>query len=225
MYEPVREFYESRGFGGRKGFGQRPAILVIDLARAWIDESSPLGSSNLEPVVENTATILDAARASGVPIFFTIMAFDAAGVETVGPVGRKVYNRVKDRSFTRGTPMVELDPRLKRRDGEIIIEKPRGSAFWESPLQSYLIGRDVDTVIVTGCSTSGCVRSTSESAHNLNYHTIVAREAVGDRHPLAHEANLTDIDLRFADVTPVADIVSYLGKLPAERARTMSNVA
>jgi nicotinamidase-related amidase len=213
MYEPVREFYEARGFGGRKGLGQRPAILVIDLAKAWIDESSPLGSSNLEPVVKNTARILEAARAKSVPIFFTIMAFDAAGVETVGPVGQKVYNRVKARSFTRGTDMVELDPRLKRRPEEILIEKPRGSAFWESPLLGYLIGRDVDTVIVTGCSTSGCVRSTSESAHNLNFHAIVAKEAVGDRHPLAHEANLTDIDLRFADVTPTDDVIAYLNGL------------
>jgi nicotinamidase-related amidase len=144
------------------------------------------------------------------------MAFDKAGIETVGPVGKKAYNRVKDRSFTRGTPMVEIDPRLKRRPDEIIIEKPRGSAFWESPLLSYLVGRKVDTVIVTGCSTSGCVRSTSESAHNLNFHAIVAAEAVGDRHPIAHEANLTDIDLRFADVTPVADVVKYISGLSAD---------
>ncbi len=138
------------------------------------------------------------------------MSFDKAGNETVGPVGRKVYNRVKDQSFTRGTPMMEVDPRLGRRDDEILIDKPRGSAFWESPLLAYLIGRNVDTVIVTGCSTSGCVRSTSESAHNLNFHTIVAAEAVGDRHPLAHEANLTDIDLRFADVVPARTVIEYL---------------
>lgn len=216
MYEPVREFYEARGFGGRKGFGKRPAVLVIDLARAWIDESSPLGSRNLEPVVTNTATILDAARAKQIPIFFTIMAFDPAGLETVGPVGRKVYNNVKAKSYTRGTSMVEVDPRLQRRADEIVIEKPRGSAFWESPLQSYLIGRDIDTVIVTGCSTSGCVRSTSESAHNLNYHVIVAAEAVGDRHHLAHESNLTDIDLRFGDVTPVSDVLQYIRRLAPE---------
>lgn len=216
MYESVRQFYEAKGFGGRKGFGRRPAILVIDLARAWIDESSPIGSRNLEPVVENTALILEAARNKSVPIFFTIMAFDKAGIETAGPVGKKAYDSVKGKSFTRGTPMVELDPRLGRREDEIVIEKPRGSAFWESPLLSYLIGRDVDTVIVTGCSTSGCVRSTSESAHNLNFHAIVGEEAVGDRHPLAHEANLTDIDLRFADVTPVAEIVEYLSSLSAD---------
>ncbi|MCW5750684.1 MAG: isochorismatase family protein [Alphaproteobacteria bacterium] len=214
MYEPVRDFYMAKGFGGRKGFGKRPAVLVIDLARAWIDESSPLGSRNLEPVVANTAAILDVARANEVPVFFTIMAFDPAGIETVGPVGRKVYNNVKAKSFTRGTKMVEVDPRLNRQPDEIVIEKPRGSAFWESPLQSYLIGRDVDTVIVTGCSTSGCVRSTSESAHNLNYHVIVAAEAVGDRHHLAHECNLTDIDLRFGDVTPVDEVIRYIRNLP-----------
>lgn len=219
MYESVRQFYESKGFGGRKGFGKRPAILVIDLAKAWIDESSPIGSRNLEPVVKNTAVILEAARRKHVPIFFTIMAFDQAGLETIGPVGLKAYNRVKDRSYTRGTEMVELDPRLQRKSDEIVIEKPRGSAFWESPLLAYLLGRNVDTVIVTGCSTSGCVRSTSESAHNLNFHAVVAEEAVGDRHPLAHEANLTDIDLRFADVTPMADILKYLEALPPADAR------
>lgn len=216
MYQDVRDFYVSRGFGGRKGFGKKPAILVIDLARAWIDEASPIGSSNLEPVVENTAILLDAAREKNVPIFFTVMAFAKSGIETQGPVGKKSYDRVRDASFTRGTPMVELDPRLKRRPEEILIEKPRGSAFWESPLLGYLLGRGVDTVIVTGCSTSGCVRSTSESAHNLNLHTIVAAEAVGDRHPLAHEANLTDIDLRFADVTPTETILQYLSQLSVD---------
>jgi nicotinamidase-related amidase len=216
MYEPVREFYKARGFGGRKGFGKRPAVLVIDLARAWIDPASPLGSSNLEPIVANTAIILEAARARDVPVFFTVMSFDKAGYETVGPVGKKVYNRVKDRSFTRGTAMVDIDPRLGRRDDEILIDKPRGSAFWESPLLAYLLGRNVDTVIVTGCSTSGCVRSTSESAHNLNFYTIVVAEAVGDRHPLAHEANLTDIDLRFADVVPLKEVLEYLSGIGAE---------
>lgn len=210
MYQPVREFYEARGFGGRKGSGKRPAILVIDLARAWVDETSPLGSGNLESVVAHTVQILDAARENRVPVFFTRMVFGAETDEFDGPIGRKVYNHVKGNSLTRGTGMVELDPRLGRRENEIIIEKTRGSAFWESPLASYLVGRNIDTLIITGCSTSGCVRSSAESAHNLNFHAIVAQEAVGDRHPLAHEANLTDIDLRFADVVSTRDVVAYL---------------
>ena len=105
---------------------------------------------------------------------------------------------------------IELDPRLERRADEVLIEKQRASAFWGTPLGAYLTGRKIDTLIITGCSTSGCIRATAESAHNENYHTIVVREAVGDRHPLAHECNLTDIDLRYGDVVAADDVIAYL---------------
>ena len=208
VYEEVRELYERSGFGGRIGFGARPALVVIDLARSWLDDTSPQGSSRLEPVLHNTIRLLDAARKRNCPVFFTSMAFTPA--ETMGPYGRKMLHLGERGSLDAGSNMVELDPRLERRTEEPLLVKPRASAFWGTPFDSYLIGRNVDTLIITGCSTSGCIRATAESAHNRNFHTIVVRGAVGDRSPLAHEANLTDIDLRYADVVDLEETITYL---------------
>lgn len=212
MYERVREFYLSKGFGGRVGFGTSPAIIVIDMAKAWLDESSQLGSRNVQGVMTHILRILAVGRECHVPIFFTTMAFDPRGVEATGPIGRKLLHSSDGHSLDRGTGAIELDQRLERRVDEILIEKQRASAFWGTPLDAYLIGRKIDTLIITGCSTSGCIRATAEAAHNANYHTIVVAEAVGDRHPLAHEANLTDIDMRYGDVVSVDDVITYLRK-------------
>jgi len=210
MYERVRDFYQSKGFGGRVGFGSRPAVIVIDMAKAWLDEASPLGSRNVQGVMTHILRILDVARERRLPIFFTTMAFDPQGTEANGPIGRKLLHSSERHALDRGTGATELDPRLHRRSDEILIEKQRASAFWGTPLSAYLIGRGIDTLIVTGCSTSGCVRATAEAAHNDNYHTIIAADAVGDRHPLAHECNLTDIDLRYGDVVSTDDVLAYL---------------
>ncbi len=210
MYEQVRDFYLSKGFGGRVGFGTTPAIIVIDMAKAWLDEASPLGSRNVQGVMQHILRLLEVGRKGEVPIFFTTMAFDARGVEASGPIGRKLLHSSDGHSLDRGTGSIELDPRLQRRAEEVLIEKQRASAFWGTPLGAYLIGRKIDTLIITGCSTSGCIRATAEAAHNENYHTIVVRDAVGDRHPLAHECNLTDIDLRYGDVVAADDVIAYL---------------
>lgn len=208
VYEEVRELYERSGFGGRMGFGERPALVVIDLARSWLDDKSPQGSSRLAPVLQNTIKLLEVARKQGCPVFFTTMAFTPA--ETIGPYGRKMLHLGERGSLDAGSSMIELDPRLERRPEEPLLVKPRASAFWGTPFDSYLIGRKIDTLIITGCSTSGCIRATAESAHNRNLHTIVVREAVGDRSPLAHEVNLTDIDLRYADVVGLEETITYL---------------
>lgn len=208
MYEEVRELYLRSGFGGRVGFGRKAGIVVIDLARSWLDDASPQGSSALAPVLDNTVRLIDVARRTGHPVFFTTMAFEKADVQ--GPYGRKMLHLGERGSLDAGSEMVELDPRLGRRPNEPLVVKPRASAFWGTPFDSYLMAQGIDTLIITGCSTSGCVRATAESAHNLNMHTIVVREAVGDRSPLAHDVNLADIDLRYADVVGMAEVVRHL---------------
>ncbi len=218
MYEEVRELYLSKGFGGRVGFGDTPAVVVIDMARSWLDEASPLGSRNVAGVMQPILTILAAARASAVPIYFTTMAFDPAGAEAAGPVGRKLRHSSDQRALDRNSGLPDLDPRLERRADEILVEKQRASAFWGTPFGAYLTARRADTLIITGCSTSGCVRSTAESAHNAGLHTIIAQEAVGDRSALAHECNLIDIDMRFGDVVPTSDVVNYLNSRRSTRA-------
>jgi nicotinamidase-related amidase len=212
-YRKVREFYLSKGFGGRVGYGSRPAVVVIDMARSWLDESSPIGSANVASVMEPIRAILAEARQSEVPIFFTTMAFDQQGIEAFGPVGRKLLHMSEGASQVRGGERPELDPRLERRATEILFEKQRASAFWGTPFESYLTARRIDTLIITGCSTSGCIRGTAESAHNAGLHTIVAEEAVSDRSPLAHACNLIDIDMRYADVEPTTNVLAYLAAI------------
>jgi len=141
------------------------------------------------------------------------MAYDPEGKEAAGLFSKKLPHLIEGRFFERGSEWVELDPALERRPDEILIEKQRASAFWGTPFLSYLVARKVDTLIITGCSTSGCIRSTAESSLNHNFHTIVVKEAVGDRSSLAHESNLIDIDLRFGDVTAIEEVLAYLEQL------------
>lgn len=213
MYEDVKQYYLSRGFGGRVGFGSKPAVVVIDMAAAWIDPAAPIGSDNVEAIVPSIRAVLATARERGIPVFFTTMAFDEGGNEAAGPVGRKLLHMSERGSLRRGERLVDLDPRLERREDEILIEKQRASAFWGTTFGAHLVRNGIDTLIVTGCSTSGCVRATAESAHNENYRTIVVGDAVADRHPLAHQCNLTDIDMRYGDVVSSADVLKYMENL------------
>ena len=212
FYREAEEFYRSRGWGLKMGFGERPAIIVIDLCKAWFDKTHPLGSDELDYVINNTIKILEVGRDAKVPIFFTKVAFDAEGCEKFGPRQLKFgYHRNKNVQV-RGTSELELDPRLKRRPDEIIIYKQRPSAFWGTPFVDYLIGRKIDTLIITGVSTSGCICATASDAINYNFYSIVVREAVGDRCKMAHEVSLINIDLRYADVISMDEVISYLSK-------------
>lgn len=215
MYEDVEELYLKSGFGGRVGFGKRAALVVIDMAKSWLDTSSPQGSADLGSVLENCLKLVTAARNTNHPVFFTTMAFEPGDV--VGAYGKKMQHLGSRGSLDAGSAMTELDPRLERRGDEPLIVKQRASAFWGTPFDSYLVARGIDTLIITGCSTSGCIRATAESAINLNLHAIVPREAVGERSPTAHLTNLVDIDMRYADVVGVDDVVRYFENAMAER--------
>ncbi len=208
--DALRHQYDAAGFAGRVGWGNRPALLVIDMAKAWTDPSERLGS-DLSGVMQAIVELLRAARASQMPIYFTTMAYGSAA-EIGSVVSRKLPHLDQ---MTRGSDRVALAPALERRANEPLIEKPRASAFFGTHLLDMLISERVDTVVVSGCSTSGCIRATCESAFNYNFHVIVPREAVGDRSASAHEANLFDIDARYADVMPLADVLSELTTLSA----------
>lgn len=208
--ESLKEFYTDRGFAGRVGFGERPAVLVIDLAKAWTDPSSPLGS-DLSGVLDQTVRILEVARRKKLPIFFTTMAYEPDLKDAGEVIARKLSHQqvtVKGSEWIELHPALEFDP-----DEEVLIVKQRASAFFGTTFLSQLVAKRVDTLIITGCSTSGCVRATAQDAHDHNLHLSVPREAVGDRSPTAHEANLFDIDARMGDVRPVEDVLAYLEDL------------
>ena len=204
----LREQYDAAGFGGRVGWGSRPALLVIDMAGAWTTPGERLGS-DLGGVMTAILELLPIARRQAMPIYFTTMAYGSA--EEAGEV--VCLKLPHTREMMRGSARVQLAPELERQPHEPLIEKPRASAFFGTNLLPMLIAAQVDTVIVTGCSTSGCIRGTCESAHSYNYHVIVPAEAVGDRSASAHEANLFDIDARYADVMPLAEVREHLRSL------------
>jgi maleamate amidohydrolase len=204
----LREQYDAAGFGGRVGWGSRPALLVIDMAGAWTTPGERLGS-DLSSVMAAILELLPIARGQQMPIYFTTMAYGSAE-EAGDVVCRKLPHT---REMMRGSARVQLAPELARQPHEPLIEKPRASAFFGTNLLPMLIAAQVDTVIVTGCSTSGCIRGTCESAHNYNYHVIVPADAVGDRSASAHAANLFDIDARYADVLPLEEVVRHLRSL------------
>lgn len=203
------ELYKAAGFSGRVGWGKKPAVLVIDMAGAWTAPDEELGS-NVDSVLESTISVVEAARAKSLPIIYTTMAYDPEFIEA-GPVTVKKTPHAK--KMLRGSERVQLHPALKRLDSEPLVEKPHASAFFGTNVLSMLIGQRVDTVIVVGVSTSGCIRSTCESGFNNNFHVIVPEEAVGDRSYTAHEAALLDIDARMGDVMPLTDVTNHLENL------------
>jgi len=208
----LRRFYEEAGFRGRVGWGERPALLVIDMAGAWTSPDEMLGS-DLSSVEDHIVGLLAEARRAGVPVIFTTMAWDPSLAEIGEVVRRKTTHSVH---MLHGTDKVELRARMERRQEEPLVVKPRASAFYGTNVDGMLISSKVDTVIVVGCSTSGCIRATAESAFNRGFHVIVPAEAVGDRSQTAHEGNLFDIDARYGDVEPVDRVLATLRAFPTK---------
>ena len=200
--QDLRGKYLARGWGERVGFGERPALIVIDLAKYWLDASVHIGA-NLNSVVEQTCHVLAASRLAGIPIFFTSFAHDPA--DPPSPQNKKLKWQVPDDP----ADLFELDPRLERRASEKLIRKRYASAFKGTNLHEMLTSLRVDTLIVTGVSTSHCVYATCRDAID-SFHVIVPREAVGERCEIMHEVNLLDIDIDLGDVTPVKEVVAHL---------------
>ena len=198
----LRAKYLARGWGDRVGFGQRPALVVIDLARYWLDQSVHIGS-NLDSVVLATCRVLAAARDAGLPVFFTTFAHDPA--DPPSPQNLKLKWEIPPDAGD----LFELDPRLERRQREKVIRKRYASAFKGTNFHEMLTSLGVDTLIVTGISTSHCVYATCRDAID-SFRVIVPREAVGERCEIMHEVNLLDIDIDLGDVTPVADVIEKI---------------
>ena len=199
-------FFAVRGFGGRIGFGQRPALIVVDLVNAFTDPDSPLGS-RMDAEVAAARAVLDSARASRVPVFFTTLWYDGNDLQDAGVWAKKIRGLEVLRP---GSRAIEVDARLERGPGEAVIMKKYASAFFGTDLVARLTSRQIDTVLIVGCSTSGCVRATAVDAIQLGFRPMVIRDAVGDRSVAAHGQALFDLDQKYADVISVNECVAYL---------------
>ena len=193
--------------GGRVGFGVRPAVIVVDMSNAFTDPESPIGS-NLDPTVASTARILDVARRrDDVPIVFTTVVYGDRERSTARVMLRKWAGAGVCEP---GSRWVEVDRRLAPREGETVIEKVFPSAFFGTTLATRLVTERRDCVVITGASTSGCVRATAVDAVSHGFQVIVPREAVGDRSPEAHRQSLADIDLKYGDVVSEEEAARWL---------------
>ena len=203
------------GFGGRGGFGQHPALIVVDMTLGFTDPESPLGSS-LDGPVELVQKLLEAARRAEIPVVFTTVAYRESDRLTAAAFIDKVPALL---TLEAGSRWAEIDPRISPRETEPVLNKLFASAFYGTGLPSLLAAARVDTLIVTGTSTSGCVRATAVDALQYGYRLMVPREAVGDRNSDAHEANLYDIDAKYGDVVSVKEALKYLEEVSAAHAR------
>jgi maleamate amidohydrolase len=204
-WEEIRQFYSQRGFAQRVGYGVRPAVLVVDLIRGFTEAESPL-SADLDHVLTATLAILRAARNQGLPVLFTTVEYDAS-TKDAGLFPLKIPAL---KLLLTGSPWVEVDKRLEPQPGELVIRKKYASAFFGTELAPTLTSQGVDTLIVTGCTTSGCVRASVVDALQHGFRAIVPAEAVGDRGQLPHQANLFDIDAKYGDVVSLAEVLDYL---------------
>ncbi len=202
----VEDFYRQRGiFQGRFGFGRRPALVVIDMAYGWTDPAYAGGSARLDAAVEAIARLLPAARGRQVPVFYTT-GIDRPQLKSAADFspGFRPWDR----------RACEIDERLRPLPTEIVLAKEHASAFAGTPLVGHLIAHGIDTLLLTGCSTSACVRATATDAKSYQLRPVIVREAVQDRSEIAHEWTLFDIQARFADVVSLEETLAYLGGLP-----------
>jgi nicotinamidase-related amidase len=200
------EFFRSRGFGMRIGFGARPAVLSIDIINAFTDPGMPLGS-DLSTEIAAARSVLDAARTAGVPIVHTTVAYQDGGLADAGIWALKQAGLATLRA---GTREVEVDERLGARPGEQVLAKKYASVFFGTDLVPRLVSQGIDTLIMVGCTTSGCVRASAVDAVQNGFRPMVVREAVGDRSPQAHEQALFDLEQKYADVVSLEETVAYL---------------
>jgi maleamate amidohydrolase len=195
-------------FDNRLGFGHSPALIVIDFLQGYTTPGAPLFAEGVVRAVDESVALIAAARVAGIPVIHTRVLFHSSGLDG-GLFARKVPVL---RSLVPGEPLAEFDPRVEPQEDELVIVKNYASAFFGTSLAATLTAAGIDTAILIGCSTSGCIRATAIDAIQHGFRPVVPRECVGDRHDGPHEANLFDINAKYGDVVSKAEVLSYLAQ-------------
>jgi maleamate amidohydrolase len=194
------------GFSGRVGWGTRPAVVVIDLVRAYTHPDGPFALPDARAAVEATAELVENARDRDVPVYWTVVRY-APGLADGGLFVRKVPALA---CFADGAPGNWGDLALEPGDGEVVVVKQYASAFFGTSLATTLHVAGVDTLVLAGVSTSGCVRATAMDALNSGFRPQVVRQACADRTSVLHENNLADVDAKYGDVIDLAEALDRL---------------
>lgn len=199
--------YDERTYGSSDiGYGERPGIIVVDFQTGFTEDQYPLGGAPLiDRAVGNTARLLDVARRADVPVATCYTAYSKTGRDIP-------YWKVKavTEDLVHGHPSTAFDPRIYDKDYDVAFCKSGASIFFQTPLVSFFSKERVDTVIVTGCVTSGCVRASIIDSFQWGYRTIVPEDCVGDQHERPHQDNLRDVGRRYCDVTEADAVIDWL---------------
>ncbi len=192
-------------FDGHIPFGQRPALVIVDVVMAYLDPASSL-YAGVEDALASNERLAAAARLAGIPVIFTNVSFAKGGAD-----GGLFFRKVPAlKAFEEGSPLGAFPPTLQPQDGDLVITKRYASAFFATHLASTLTALRIDTVLITGFSTSGCVRATALDAMQHGFAPFVVREGCGDRHPGPHEANLFDLQAKYAEVISENEALAHL---------------
>lgn len=199
--------YLQAGFGTRLGWGSRPALLVVDMCRAYVDDQAPLYAAAAADAYRNADRLAAVARRHRRPVVFTRVEYAAGGVD-----GGHFFRKVPAlRCFEVGNPLAEFTDLVRPMSGDVIVTKQYASAFFGTSLAATLNALGVDTVVIAGVSTSGCVRASALDALQHGFVPIVVAEACADRDPRPHDSNLFDLQAKYADVVTMDDALAHLG--------------
>ena len=199
------DIYRHQSFGNKMGFGERAALVIVDFTIGFNDPNW-FGGGNIDPAIKRTVGLLAFARKANMPIAHTKVIYASDGSNA----GVFALKAPRLKLLTIDNPAAGIVPELMPRDGELVISKTEASAFFNTGLAQWLAFRRVDTVVVAGCTTSGCIRASVVDAVSHNFRPIVARDCVGDRAMGPHEANLFDMQQKYADVLERDEIIEVL---------------
>lgn len=197
-----------RAFDRRVGFGQRPALILIDFCQGYFDPGCDL-YAEVDDALESALRVRAAARAAGVPVILTNVVYHPSAID-----GGRFFEKAPPlRNFLKGNPMGAFGPGLEPFEDELVISKQYPSAFFGTSLASTLHAMGIDSVLLTGLTTSGCVRASCVDAMSHGFRTAVIADACGDRHEAPHQANLFDMNAKYADVVSEAEAIAFLQSL------------
>jgi maleamate amidohydrolase len=199
------DVYAKQGFGNQAGMGQAPALLIVDFVNGFADPAV-FGGGNIGPAIAATVPMLAFCRERGIPVAHTRVVYAADGTDS-GMFARKAPGLLR---LTEEDPLSHIVPELTPVVGELVVRKLGASAFFETQLASWLRFKRVDTLLIAGCTTSGCVRASVVDSLQHNFRTVVLTDCVGDRAQGPHEANLFDMGQKYADLMDNAAVMAAI---------------
>lgn len=201
----IEEDYARAGFGGALGFGQNPALLVIDMCMAYLDPEAPL-YAGIEAEARQIGRLLEAFREANRPVIHTRVEYVPGGTD-----GGLFYKKISAlQSFDKGNPFAEPPAELRPREGEVVVTKQYASAYFGTSLASTLSALGCDAVVITGVSTSGCVRASALDTIQNGFIPLVVEDACGDRDEAVHKANMFDLQAKYADLVTTSQVIEKL---------------